>query len=75
MIDSLYNFVKNNYERKYPNASEEDFERDYSAYMKLPVFKANENIYELKTNYNERDTLSDSQAEYLVADSLKPEVH
>lgn len=75
MIDSLYNFVKNNYKRKYPNASEEDFERDYSAYMKLPVFKANENIYELKTNYNERDTLSDSQAEYLVADSLKPEVH
>ncbi len=75
MTDSLYNFVKDNYERKYPNATEEDFEKDYVAYTKLPTFKANENIYELKTDYDKRDNLSDSQAEYLVADSLKPEVH
>lgn len=73
---SLMEFVKNHYFAKYPEHTEEQFEKNYNKYLKVPTFKASENIHQVLTNYAKREDLPDVEDEFVNSENLvTPEVH
>lgn len=67
-------FIKERYLKKF--GSLDDFDLNYEKYQKLPVFKANENIHEILTNYDKREDLSDKENEFVNSEnSLNPKIH
>lgn len=68
-------FTKQNYFAKYPDKKLKDFNKDFNLYLSIPNFKASENIHQISTNYADREHLIDIEENYIVGDSLKPEVH
>lgn len=68
-----YAFVKEHYEAKF--GKESDFNKYLELYLKLPKFKANENIHQLLTDYADRGSLPDKENRFIVGDSLDPHVH
>lgn len=68
-------FIQRNYFEKYPNKSKEDFSEDFKLFESIPAFKASENIHQVNTNYKDREHLLDNEDNYILGDSLKPEVH
>lgn len=73
MDNQLYNFIKDRYIQKFGN--DDKFEENLSIYQKLPIFKANENIHQIATNYLDRDNLPDIEDAFINGESMKPEVH
>ena len=68
-------FVKESYKMKF--GSLETFDENFNLYLKLPVFKANENIHEkLLNNRNKaKGELIDIENEFVSGKSIKPEIH
>lgn len=66
-------YLKEKYAAKF--GSLENFEEDLQLYKELPIFKANENIHEVLTDYSKREGLSDSEGRFVKHDSLKYGVH
>lgn len=72
--NELKEYLKEMYVRKYNDFSQ--FEYHYTLYKQIPIFKANENIYEINTNYQDRDKLNDKECSYLnYSGELLPQVH
>ena len=71
--NELYNYIKEKYQAKFESL--ENFETDLELYEKLPIFKANENLHEVLTDYSKREGLSDSEGIFVKNDSLKYGVH
>lgn len=74
----LLTFIKNHYFAKFPDQTEEDFNRNYNLYIKLPKFKANENIHEvIDKNADEwKLGLSDEEWNFIKSsEDLTPEIH
>lgn len=68
------NFVKDSYNKKFGTL--ETFDENFDLYLKLPVFKASENIHEKLTNYNvSTEELIDQECEFVKGNSIKPEIH
>lgn len=68
-------FVRKNYFDRYPTKTDEDFLNDHTAYETIPAFKASENIHQVHTDYSNREGLVDKECNYIVGNSLRPEVH
>ncbi len=67
-------FIKERYLKKFGTL--DSFEANYKAYQDLPTFKANQNIHEILTNYNDREDLNDQENVFVNSDQeLKPEIH
>ena len=67
-------FIKEMYEKKF--GSLDTFEENLKLYKNLPIFKACENIHEKLTDYKKpTEELLDPEFEFVVADSIKPEIH
>lgn len=66
-------FVKDMYEKKFGTLK--TFKENYGLYLKIPAFKACENIHEISTNYDDRDALDEGENEFIKGDTVKPEVH
>lgn len=74
---TLEEFVRNHYFKKFPNDSEEQFLQNVELYNKLPQFKASENIHEFLDNNRDvyKLELSDKEQKYIRSTDIKPEVH
>ncbi len=67
-------WVKKTYIEKFGNAV--DFNKNLKIALKLPQFKASENIHEKMTDYKKsKSDLIDIENEYIKGDSLNPKVH
>lgn len=74
----MINFVKSQYFAKYPDHTEEQFEKDFNAYLNIPNFKANANIHEVLSAYDQEQKyqLRDNENEFIDENNnIKPEVH
>lgn len=79
---AVYDFIKERYEKKFGSIN--DLDENIRLYQSLPTFKANQNIHEITTNYDNRDSLQDAEDEFVKIDSsdfmtpnneLKPQIH
>lgn len=71
---SALEFVKDMYKKKF--GSLDTFEENYNLYLKLPIFRANENIHEKLTQYDKPvNELIDQEGEFVSGESIKPEIH
>lgn len=66
-------FVKDMYLKKFGTLK--TFKENFNLYLKIPAFKASENIHEIATNYSDRHALDEGENEYIKGESVKPEVH
>lgn len=66
-------YVKEKYQARF--GSLDNFDEDYAAYLALPIFKANENIHEVLTNYSKREDLADVEGRFVKHNSIKYGVH
>ena len=66
-------FVKEKYLAKF--GSLENFDKDWELYQSMPIFKANQNIHEVLTDYSNRDALPDAEARFVKHNSLRYGVH
>ena len=74
ITDKALLFVKDMYKKKFGTL--DTFDENYLIYLKLPTFKACENIHEKLTNYNqETDSLLDIENEYLEGESFPVKLH
>ena len=71
--EDLIQYLKQKYEAKF--GSLENFEEDLRLYRQLPIFKANQNIHEVLTDYSNRDDLADCEGQFIKHNSLKYGVH
>lgn len=73
----LTTFIKNHYFAKYPNHTEQQFQENYTAYNKLPLFRACENIHEINTEHNVPDEeLADAETRLVKSPiNITPEIH
>lgn len=71
-----YDFVKDHYFRKFPSHNEEDFNKNCEKYLSIPTFKTCENIHEIMTNYEDRESLPDVENEHVKSSgALTVETH
>lgn len=70
--DKVLNYVKEKYKAKF--GSLDNFDKDYRLYLEMPIFKANQNIHEVLTDYSKKD-LADVEARYVKQDNLRYGVH
>lgn len=69
-------FVYPRYMQKFETKNPEDFLVDLERYEQIPVFKANENIHQIMTNYNNRENLPDVEANFVKStDIITPGSH
>lgn len=73
ITEKALQYIKEKYVAKFGDL--ENFEEDLQLYKDLPIFKANENIHEVLTDYSKREGLSDSEGRFVKHDSLKYGVH
>ena len=73
ITDKALLFVKDMYKKKFGTLN--TFDENYLIYLKLPTFKACENIHEVATDYSDRYNLDEGECEFIKGDSIKPEVH
>ena len=67
-------FLKDSYQKKFGTL--DTFEENFTAYLNLPVFRANENIHEKLTNYKvDKKELIDQENEFVKGNSVKAEIH
>lgn len=73
-FDEKISFIRERYLDKFHTLK--DFDENYKLYLKIPVFKANENFHEIMTNYSDRNSLSDNENEFINTNNeIKPEIH
>ena len=74
LTQDCLDFIKDMYLKKF--GSLDTFEENYNLYLKLPTFKACENIHEILTDYNKScEDLIDQENEFISGESIKPEIH
>lgn len=67
-------FLKDSYKKKFGTL--ETFGENLDLYLKLPIFRANENIHEKLTDYTKsKEELIDQEDEFVIGESIKPEIH
>jgi len=67
-------FLKDSYQKKFGTL--DTFDENFTAYLNLPVFRANENIHEKLTNYKvDKKDLIDQENEFVKGNSVKAEIH
>lgn len=69
----IISYVKEKYILKF--GTDKNFEEDLKLYQELPVFKANQNIHEILTDYSKREDLPDVEGQFIKNKSLKYGVH
>lgn len=65
-----FDFVYKRYQEKFPDTSPENFLEDMERYNQIPTFKANENIHQIMTNYQEREDLPDLENNYVKSSDI-----
>lgn len=74
MDNNKIGFIKERYLKKFGTLT--DFDVNYKLYQNLPIFKVNENIHEILTDYSDRNSLSDKENEFVnSSNELKPQIH
>ena len=74
ITEEALNFLKDSYQKKFGTL--DTFDENFTAYLNLPVFRANENIHEKLTNYKvDKKELIDQENEFVKGKSMKPEIH
>lgn len=68
MKDEVFEFVKERFFKKFPHETYDNFIRYVDMYERMHPFKANQNIHELATDYND-DTIQSKEDEYLDKNS------
>lgn len=67
-------FIKKRYLKKFNTL--DGFEENYKLYKQLPLFKANENIHEIITDYSDRNLLNDAEDKFVNNNNeIKAEIH
>ena len=56
-------FVKERYFKKFPHDNNKQFNHYFELYKRLPIFKANQNIHEIFTNYKDRSNIKSLEDE------------
>ena len=71
-----FDFVYQRYISKFDDKEPEDFVEDLERYNQIPIFKANENIHEIMTDYSNRDNLPDIEEKFVKStDIVTPGSH
>ena len=65
-----FDFVYKRYQEKFPDTFPENFLEDMERYNQIPTFKANENIHQIMTNYQEREDLPDLENNYVKSSDI-----
>ena len=68
-----FDFVYQRYMDKFDDKELEDFVEDLERYNQIPIFKANENIHQIMTDYSNRDNLPDIDASYVKSTDIVTE--
>lgn len=66
-------YVKEKYLSKFDSL--DNFEKDLALYKELPIFKGNENVHEMLTDYSKREGLADIEGRFVKHESIKYGVH
>ena len=71
-----FDFVYQRYMDKFDDKEPEDFIEDLERYNQIPIFKANENIHQIMTDYSNRDNLPDIEEKFVKStDIVTPGSH
>ena len=73
ITEKALDYLKEKYEKKF--GSLKNFEKDYKLYLELPIFKANQNLHEILTDYSKRESLPDVEGRFVKNKSLRYGVH
>ena len=68
-----FEFVYQRYMDKFDDKEPEDFIEDLERYNQIPIFKANENIHQIMTDYSNRDNLPDIDSSYVKSTDIVTE--
>lgn len=72
--EEKYLFIKERYIKKF--GTDADFDKYYEAYQSIPSFKANQNFYEISTDYSDRNSLNDTENQFINNEkTIRPEIH
>lgn len=66
----LYEFIKFRYFKKFKEDTFEEFEKYLDLYLKLPPFRANQNIHEITTDYKDRNSINSLEDEYVDRNTI-----
>lgn len=68
-----FDFVYTRYFKKFKDKTIINFIEDLNKYNQIPIFKANENVHQIMTNYKNRDELPDIDASYIKSTDIVTE--
>lgn len=68
-----FDFVCYRYMKKFEGSTPEDFLENLEKYNQIPIFKANENIHQIMTDYSDRDSLPDIEEKFVKSTDIVTE--